>query len=54
MVSEKYEGDGRTYIDKKGDEMVSSNRILLLAHIASGFDSWVGFNSLEKEITDSN
>ena len=39
-ISENYEGDERTYIDKEGDEIASSHRILLLAHNASGFDSW--------------
>ena len=51
-ISENYEGDERTYIDKDGDELVSSYRILLVAHISSGFDSWVVLNSLVKEITD--
>ena len=51
-ISEKYEGDERTYIDKDGDEMVSSYRLLLVAHNGSGFDSWVVLNSLIKEITD--
>ena len=50
--SEKYEGDERTYVDKDGDEIVSSYRLLLLAHNSSGFDSWVVLNSLVKEITD--
>ena len=51
-ISENYEGDERTYIDKNGDEIVSSYRILLVAHNSSGFDSWVVLNSLIKEITD--
>ena len=50
--SENYEGDERTYIDKDGDEIVSSNRLLLVAHNSSGFDSWVVINSIVKEITD--
>ena len=49
-ISENYESDERTYIDREGDEMVSSNRILLLAHKASGFDSRVVLNSLDREI----
>ena len=44
-----YEGDERTFIDEDGDEVVSSYRILLLAHNASGFESWVVLNSLDKE-----
>ena len=51
-ISENYEGDERTYIDKDGDEIVSSYRLLLVAHNSSGFDSWVVLNSLVKEITD--
>ena len=51
-ISENYEGDERTYIDKDGDEIVSSYRLLLVAHNSSGFDSWVVLNSLIKNITD--
>ena len=51
-ISENYEGDERTYTDKDGDEIVSSYRLLLVAHNSSGFDSWVVLNSLIKEITD--
>ena len=51
-ISENFDGDERTYIDKDGDEIVSSYRLLLLAHISSGFDNWVVLNSLVKEITD--
>ena len=51
-ISKNYEGDGRTYFDKDGDEIVSSCRLLLVAHNSSGFDSWVVINSLVKEITD--
>ena len=50
--SEKYEGDERTYIDKNGDEIVSSYRLLLVAHNSSGYDSWVVLNSLVKEIIE--
>ena len=48
-ISENYDGDERTYIDKDGDEIVSSYRLLLVAHNSSGFDSWVVLNSLVKE-----
>ena len=51
-ISENYDGDERTYIDKDGDEINSSYRLLLVAHNSSGFDSWVVLNSLVKEITD--
>ena len=51
-ISENYEGDERTYIDKDGDEIFSSYRLLLVAHKSSGFDSWVVLNSLIKEITE--
>ena len=33
--SEKFDGDEITYIDKEGDEIVSSYRFLLVAHNAS-------------------
>ena len=51
-ISENYEGDERTYIDKDGDEKISSYRLLLVAHNSSGFDSWVVLNSLIKDITE--
>ena len=51
-ILENYEGDERTYIDKDGDEIVRSYRLLLVAHNSSGFDSWVVLNSLIKEITE--
>ena len=51
-ISENYKGDERTYIDKDEDEMVSSYRLLLVAHNSSGFDSWVVLNSLVKEKTE--
>ena len=51
-ISKNYDGDERTYIGKDGDEIISSYRLLLVAHISSGFDSWVVLNSLVKEITD--
>ena len=38
-ISENYSGDERTYIDRDGDEVVSSYRLLLVAHNISGFDS---------------
>ena len=40
-ISESYEGNERTYIDKNGDEIVSSYRISLLTHNSPGFDSWL-------------
>ena len=51
-ISENYDGDERTYVDKDGDEIVSSYRLLLVAHNSSGFDSWVVLNSLIKDITE--
>ena len=48
-ISENYEGDENTFIDKEGDEIVSSYRLLLVAHKSSGFDSWVVVNSLVKK-----
>ena len=51
-ISENYDGDERTYIDKDGDEIISSYRLLLVAHNSSGFDNWVVLNSLVKDITD--
>ena len=51
-ISEKYDGDERSYIDKDGDKIISSYRLLLISHNSSGFDSWVVLNSLVKEITD--
>ena len=51
-ISKNYDGDERTYIDKDGDEIISSYRLLLVAHNSSGFDSWVVLSSLIKEITD--
>ena len=51
-ISENYDGDERTFIDKDGDEIISSYRLLLVAHNSSGFDSWVVLNSLVEEITN--
>ena len=51
-ISENYDGDEKTDIDKDGDEIISSYRLLLVAHNSSGFDSWVVLNSLVKDITD--
>ena len=51
-ISENYDGDERTYFDKDGDEIISSYRLLLVAHNSSGFDSWVVLNSLLKDITE--
>ena len=53
-ISKNYDGDERTYIDKDGDEIISSYRLLLVAHNSSGFDSWIVLNSLIKEITIKN
>ena len=51
-ISKNYYRDERTNVDKDGDEIVSSYRLLLVAHNSSGFDSWVVLNSLIKEKTD--
>ena len=53
-IAENYEGDERTFIDKDGDEVVGSYRILILAHDSSGFDNWIVLNSIDKETTDLN
>ena len=50
--SENYEGDERTYIDKGGEEIVSSYRFLILTYNSSGFDSWLVSISLDKKIED--
>ena len=50
--SENYKCVERTYIDKDGDETVRPYRYLLVAHISSGFDSWVVLNSIVTEITE--
>ena len=34
-TSENYQGDERTYFDKDGEEIVSSYRLLLVAHYSS-------------------
>ena len=51
-ISEIYESDEKTCIDKDGYEIVSSYRLLSVAHNISGFDSWVVLNSLVKRITE--
>ena len=51
-ISKNYDGDERTYIDKDGDDIISSYRLLLVAHNSSGFDSWVVLISLVREITN--
>ena len=51
-ISENYDGYERTYIDRDGDEIVSSYRLLLVAHNSSGFDCWVLLNSLVRDITE--
>ena len=50
--SEIYDGVERTYIDKDGDEIASSYRLLLVANKSSGFESWTALNSLVKEISE--
>ena len=50
--SENYDGDEVTWIDKDGDQIVSWYRLLLVAHIASRFHSWVVLNSLAKQIPE--
>ena len=52
FISEKHKRDERTCIDKDGDEIVSSYRLLFVASTSSGFDSWVVWNSLVKELTE--
>ena len=44
--SENYEGDERTFVDREGDDIVSSYRNLLLAYKGCGFDFWVMLSSL--------
>ena len=39
-------------MDKDRDEIVSSYRLLLVAHNFSGFDGWVVLNCLVEEITE--
>ena len=51
-ISENYEGDERIYVNKNGDEIVSSYRLFLVEDNATGSDSWVILNSLVKEITE--
>ena len=45
-ISENYGGDERRYIDKDGNELVSPCGLMLVAHNASGSDSWVVMNAL--------
>ena len=40
FITENYKGDERTCIDKDGDEVVSSYRLLSVAHSSSRFESW--------------
>ena len=49
--SQNYRSGERTFIDKRGDEILSSYRIILIAHDSSCFDNWVVLNSFDKEIT---
>ena len=46
-----YERDENTNIDRNGDDRITSYRLLILAHNASGFDIWVILNSLLREKT---
>ena len=48
-ISENYEGDERTFIDRDGDEIVISYILFLVAHKSSGFVSWVVVNPLVEE-----
>ena len=50
--SEIYESDERTYIDKDGDKIISSYRLLVVAHNSRGFENWVVLNSLVEEIAE--
>ena len=52
IISENYEGDEKTHIDKDGDEIVNWYRALLVGRNACGFDTWVVLNALVKEIPD--
>ena len=49
-ISEKYNGEEGTYIDKDWDKTVSSYESLLLADNSGGFESWVVLISLDKEV----
>ena len=51
-TSDKYEGDEMIYIEKSGEEIVSSFRHLLVAHISSGFGIWVVLSPLVKETSE--
>ena len=52
FISTNYDVDERIYIEKEGDEIVNSNRLLCVAHNSRGFDCWVVLNSLIEDITD--
>ena len=51
-VSEKIDGEERTFFDKDGDEISSSYGLFSVTLDSSGFDSWVVLNSLVNEITE--
>ena len=51
-ISENYWGDEKTYIDRNGDQRVSSYRLLSVGNNASGLDSWVVINSLVKDLKE--
>ena len=48
--SANYEGDERLFIGKNGVKIVSSSRLSLVAHNASGFDSSVVLNSIVNQL----
>ena len=52
FFSENYEGDERFYVDKEGDEVLSSYRKILLAQNKSWFQSLVELNSSNRQIED--
>ena len=52
FISQNHEGDERTYVDKDGDEIVSSYGLLLVAQNSSGFNSWVVLIFLVKVIAE--
>ena len=52
LNSENYEGDERRCINKDGEEIFSSYKLLLVAHNSNGIDIWVVLNSLVEEIRE--
>ena len=51
-ISKNSKGDEKSYLDKEGDEIVTSCKILFLSHNDIDFDSWLVLNLLENEIRD--